>query len=328
MTPVWMHPSAGFEHQARLREEARRTNVIPPACHYVSAHQSELWRAVHEAHSPTSADKVTHSPLAPFFAFRERGFDVPIPIMAHQIALGCGGSYKDLDLTRHLVAHDLAPSRFTPQDVSSSLALLSAQSARSLDCLPKDFPIQPVVGDLFAMSDFGAWLDEQDREAPRIITAFGLLPNFEPTIFLPWLKQLLRPQDVLLLSANLAPVADKDDHPDKREPYITAVKQILPQYENDETRSWLLRVLHDWGWDDEVDLESYKMRPVQRGGLLCCEASVVWKGSGERLQLFRSYRYTPKRLKELLKVHDFQLGPSQIAGSREEGVWLVQLAQN
>ncbi len=323
MTPVWMHPSAGFEHQAKVRDEARRTNVIPPACHYLSTHQAELWRHVHEAHSPAFGEDETRSLYRSFF-------QQTTPFFAgnsHVVALGCGGSHKDMDLLQVMTEDGNPALRFTPQDVSPSLALMSAQQARQLDPRWRPTAIQPVVGDLLAMSDLAAWLASNEQEPARLITAFGLLPNFEPEVFLPWLKALLRPQDVLLLSANLAPVPSKEDRPEKREAYITATKKILPQYDNDETRTWLLRVLYEWGWEDEMNLERYKMRPVQRGGLLCCEASAVWQNSGERLELFRSYRYTPGRLQELLASHGFKIGPGEIAPNREEGVWLVQRAE-
>lgn len=319
MMSVWMHPSAGLEAQARKRAACRETNAVDPAFHYVSPHQAKLWTALHAACSPAFgaaydgffADAVPH-----------------LPANSHLIALGCGGGGKDLRLLEAMQRGGRMPAGFTPQDVSPSLALLCAEAALNLEAEGEAVwprPIHPIVGDLLAMDDLAEWLNGQDNGAPRVITAFGLLPNFEPDAFLPWLARLLRPQDVLLLSANLAPVAAEDDAPDHRQAYLAAAETILPQYDNPPTRAWLTRVLHDWGWDAELDLESYGMRLVARHGLLCFEATLLWN-DGQRLRLFRSYRYTPKRLRLALARHGLALGPGRVAGNREEGVWSIRLA--
>src|SRR2546427_174873 len=75
------------------------------------------------------------------------------------------------------------------------------------------------------------------KRALRLISFLGMIPNFEPQIILPRLAALLRPKDYLLLSANLAPGAD----------YAAGVQRILPLYDNDLTRDWLLTFLLDLG---------------------------------------------------------------------------------
>ena len=71
----------------------------------------------------------------------------------------------------------------------------------------------------------------------RLVTFFGMIPNFEPQEILPKLASLIRPKDFLLFSANLAPGAD----------YAAGMKKILPQYDNALTRDWLMTFLLDLG---------------------------------------------------------------------------------
>ena len=64
-----------------------------------------------------------------------------------------------------------------------------------------------------------------------------MIPNFEPEQILPKLASLIRPNDFLLFSANLAPGKN----------YAAGVKKILPQYDNCLTRDWLMTFLIDLG---------------------------------------------------------------------------------
>jgi L-histidine N-alpha-methyltransferase len=64
-----------------------------------------------------------------------------------------------------------------------------------------------------------------------------MIPNLEPDNILPKLAQLVRKDDLLLMSANLAPGGD----------YLAGVKRVLPGYDNAQTRAWLLAFLYDLG---------------------------------------------------------------------------------
>ena len=54
---------------------------------------------------------------------------------------------------------------------------------------------------------------------------------------MPKLASLIRPKDFLLFSANLAPGKN----------YAAGMKKILPQYDNAQTRDWLMTFLLDLG---------------------------------------------------------------------------------
>ena len=56
-----------------------------------------------------------------------------------------------------------------------------------------------------------------------------MMPNSEPDLILPRLAGVVRRQDIMLLSANLAPGPD----------YEAGVRRVLPLYDNGLTRDWL-----------------------------------------------------------------------------------------
>ena len=63
----------------------------------------------------------------------------------------------------------------------------------------------PIVCDLSLATDFPAFFNAHSPgKLPRIVTFFGMLPNFEPDEVLPRLADLIKPGDWLLVSANLA----------------------------------------------------------------------------------------------------------------------------
>lgn len=302
LQPVWIHSSQTLEAIALARQESQRTGQVEPQFHYATPRQSELWLAVHKAHSPAANDRAVEKMYRDFFAqIAPRWKDKAV----HLVALGCGGSRKDLFLLEALDAIG-ARTRFTPVDVSPTLALLSANLMREF-C---DEPIRPIVADLLRFPNLPEALGGFDEGEARLFTAFGLLPNFEPTVFLPFLRSWVRPEDQLLLSANLAPALDESPGQ-----YPIGMEIIRPQYDNPETRAWLTRVLVDWGLESLVP--SYSLTIEEHNGLLRFVAAV------DGLRLFFSIRYTPERLRAALAAHRLTLGAGQVSPSREEAVYSV-----
>ena len=92
----------------------------------------------------------------------------------------------------------------------------------------------PFVCDLATADDLHETLVTRH---PSLVTFFGMIPNFEPQEILPKLAALIRPKDFLLFSANLAPGSD----------YAAGIREVLPQYDNPQTRDWLMTFLCDLG---------------------------------------------------------------------------------
>jgi uncharacterized SAM-dependent methyltransferase len=246
----------------------------------------------------------------------------------HVVGLGCGGGRKDTQLLKQLSSLGKA-TMYTPCDVSTAMVLVARQAALSVvaeeNCLP-------FVCDLASAEDLPAILQKQrPAEVTRIITFFGMIPNFEPGNILPKLAGLLRPHDQLLLSANLAPGTD----------YCAGVQHILPQYDNELTRDWLMTFLLDLGFERADGALRFAAQEYPPGGGLRRVAALFHfarprrleiEGErfeflpGESIRLFFSYRYTPDRVRRLLGPHGFELREQWVADSEEEGVFLCRRA--
>ena len=155
-----------------------------------------------------------------------------------------------------------------------------------------------------------------------------MLPNFEPEILLPRLSALLQPGDTLLLSANLAPGPD----------YAAGVRRILPLYDNDMTRDWLITFLLDLGVEKEDGEVQFAIEDGAEGsGLIRVVARFHFTRPrevavdserfefrpGDSIRLFFSYRHTPALVRSLLAQSGLQVCQEWITRSEEEGLFLV-----
>jgi hypothetical protein len=228
------------------------------------------------------------------------------------VALGCGGGEKDMSIFKVLPKG----STFIPTDVSKPLVFKTALDVGALYPLAA---ITPLVFDLATADDLLEFID-QHAQINRIYTFFGLIPNFPPKSILPRLRMLLRPEDRLLLSANLAP---------------KGMDPILPQYDNEATREWLSEFpkAHGAG-EGKVEIT------VEPDGQLQYVAAryrfhepCVMEANGDAfvfhredaLQLFISYRYTQDTLANALESHGITIKDSFQAANGEEGVFLCGL---
>jgi hypothetical protein len=215
----------------------------------------------------------------------------------------------------------------------------------------------PFVCDLATAGDLPDTLSARPSTLdPRLLTFFGMIPNFEPQIILPKLASLIRKNDFLLFSANLAPGNN----------YAAGMKKILPQYDNPLTRDWLMTFLLDLGVGCNDGKLRFKIEtcssrreeaPTSRSisakkkqGLLTSSPTmeeVVLKRvvanfhftrrcrleientvfdfrAGESLRLFFSYRYTPERVCKVLARYGLDVCDQWITKSEEEAVFLCR----
>ena len=230
----------------------------------------------------------------------EQGFEAAAACFnasrVHLVGLGCGGGRKDAALLRRL----RGPGRelfYTPVDVGVAMALEGRESALAEIPEANCFPL---VCDLALAGDLAGALEEpRAAGAARLYTFLGMIPNFEPETILPRLAALVRPGDVLLLSANLAPGVD----------YAAGVRRILPQYDNVLTRDWLLTFLIDLGAEPSdgsmrfrVEEDAAGIAPSRvaayfdftRPRRLDLDGDRFEFFPGDSLRLFFSYRHTPE----------------------------------
>jgi L-histidine N-alpha-methyltransferase len=312
---VAIHSSQFPENVRRDLLASLRTRRVNHKFHYDSVKQTQKWLALHQAYSPTRNDVDCQ-------AIYERGFKAAAEKIKarriHVIGLGCGGGQKDTRLLKLLKARG-GEIFYTPCDVSTAMVLVARQTA--LAVLPEENCF-PFVCDLATADDLRKALVTRH---PSLVTFFGMIPNFESEQILPKLASLVRPKDFLLFSANLAPGID----------YAAGLKKILPQYDNDLTRDWLMTFLLDLG----VEKKDGKIKfAIEGGGFGLKRVVARFHFSrarqikvdderfkfrrGESIRLFFSYRYRPERVCKILAGHGLQVCGQWIAKSEEEGVFL------
>jgi hypothetical protein len=161
----------------------------------------------------------------------------------------------------------------------------------------------------------------------RLVTFFGMIPNFEPQGILPTLASLIRPKDFLLFSANLAPGSN----------YAAGVGKVLPQYDNNLTRDWLMTFLIDLGIEKhdgklkfEIDGGGAGLKRVVARFHFSRARQIEVGGErfkfhrGDAIRLFFSYRYTPERVLKVLASFGLEVYGQWIAESEEEGLFLCR----
>ena len=319
---VTIHSSQFPENVRRDLLDSLRSRRVNHKFHYDSHRQTQKWLALHQAVAPSRNDADCARVYDAGFAAAAR--EIPAGGV-HLVGLGCGGGQKDARLLRLL----RGPGRelsYTPSDVSVAMTLVARNAA--LAVISAD-AIHPLVYDLAAADDLRATLDAQSRTGPRLVTFFGMIPNFEPRLILSRLADALRPDDWLLFSANLAPGPD----------YAVGLKKILPQYDNELTREWLLTFLLDLGveradgelrfWieDDPDGLDLQRVAAYfhfARARRVELDGERFEFAAGEAVRLFFSYRHTPDRVRALLQGQGIKVLEEWITASGEEGVFLCK----
>jgi uncharacterized SAM-dependent methyltransferase len=339
---VTIHPSQFPEQVRRDLLESLRKRQFNHKFLYDSLKQTQKWLALHQAYSPSRTDPDCARIYQQSFAAAAERFEGK---HLQLLGLGCGGGQKDTWLLRllHRRVKDLS---YVPSDVSLAMVLVARQAA--LNVIPKENCF-PLVCDLAKADDLPKIL-AQITQAPdsarvrrsrsggrprpgagnsqRLITFFGMLPNFEPSFILKRLAALVGPGELLLLSANLAPGSD----------YLSGVKRVLTLYDNDLTRDWLMAFLLDLGVEPADGELRFGIEADPAGsGLLRIAAYFHFSRrrdirvdsecfrfrSGQTIRLFFSYRHTPARVAALLRRHGLAVLGQWVTPSEEEGVFLV-----
>ncbi len=307
--------------------ESLRTRRMNHKFHYDTPKQALRWLRVHEAFSPARQDvscqaAYQEGALAAAELCEDRAVEL--------VSLGCGGGQKELALLRALrAAHPARPVSYVPTDVSPSLTLIARAAAVTAKLVAAE-DCAPLVLDLAATADWQQALSTGLHPGVRrVVTFFGMMPNFTPGQVLPRLAGLLAPGDALLVSANLAPGSN----------YAAGVRQVLPLYDNVLTAEWLFSVLADLGVTGDDGRMEFQIAPCPEGsGLLRIEADFVfgrdgsvnyagqeWRfAAGERFGLFYSYRHTPAQVKILFAGQQLTLRAQWLNAAADEGVFLLQ----
>jgi uncharacterized SAM-dependent methyltransferase len=297
-----------------------RTRRLPGKFLYDSPAQAQRWLAYHQAYSPSR----TEAALLDLYqqAFQAALRRAPGSSL-HYISLGCGGGTKDTLFLQHAMAQ-CPRLHFTPMDVS--VALVVETMLRLQSALPPLASV-PLVVDLEAEPDLLPVLEHNEPPGiTRVLACFGMLPNFAYHTFLPYLRRLMRPNDLLLLSANLSPL-----------PYPAGVPHILPQYDNPFAYAWFRGLLDSLGLPAaglDVTVQAHALSADGQVWQIRAEAQcqqhvhLTLYGerfefpAGDRLQLFFSNRFTPQIMPQLLAEAGLTVVETFLFASQEEGIYL------
>jgi len=315
-----VHESQWPASLALQLQEALSARRIPPKFLYESPRQVRHWLRLHELCSPARTDagcQQTYQRCFEVVAAEMSGSEVEV------LALGCGGGQKEVALVQALERHNECV-QLVPCDVSTGLVITAMQHAASVLKHP---PRRGVVCDLARAADWSELAGGAGGQ--RIVTFFGLIPNFEPHETQAILRTLLRPGDLLACSANLAP------DPDSR----SGVGAILPQYDNEPTRRWLGVFIEDLGIAPSDGRLQFRVEESASAPGVCrivadfefardvkveVHGRTVSFGTRERLRLFASHRHTPSTVRVLLSPLKLGAAGEWLSPEGNEGVWLFR----
>ncbi|MFM8762489.1 MAG: L-histidine N(alpha)-methyltransferase [Solirubrobacterales bacterium] len=314
---VVVHESVHPEALAAELRDGLAGGEVATRQHYVSARQARLWREIAAAFSPArdEADGVrAYDAVNGLVADRVSGAG------AHVIGLGCGDGAKERRLLDALAG--TGPLTATPVDVSLPLVQVAVDRLAGAAGTALG---RPVVCDLgLAAADLPAMVGE--APGPRVVTLYGILPGMEAFAAMAAALSLLRPGDLLAVSANLLPEGDD------------ALEAVTAQYDNEQTRSWLGALLEDAGLrPEQADVRIGELSEPGTGAVaavgawlepreeveLVLEAGEVRLEPGSPVRLLRSARHTPEGLEAIVLAAGLELLALEVSPTGEEGVALA-----
>lgn len=317
---VFIDPSQFPESVRRDLIESLRARAFNHKFHYDSHRQAAKWLALHEAVSPARRDASCRQIYDQAFTGAMAAANSKA---IHLIGLGCGGGQKEARLLE-LLGGEKRDLAYTASDSSVPLVLTAREAARPFVPTEK---CKAMVCDLGTVKDLAAAIGEPAPGAARVVTLFGIMPNFEPAPLLRQIHRSLQPGDWMLVSANLAPGPD----------YPAGVRAVLSQYDNELTRDWLMTLPHDLGFEPEdgtldfsIETDSLGLRRITahlalvRARELKVHGETFSFARGERMRVFFSYRHTVATMDSLLGAHGFTLHGRWVNDSGEEGVFLCR----
>lgn len=314
---VVVHESVHPEALAAELRDGLASGEVATRQHYLSARQARLWREIATAFSPArdEADGArAYDAVNGLVADRVAGEG------AHVVGLGCGDGAKERRLLDALAG--TGPLTATPVDVSLPLVQVAADRLAGAAGTALG---RPVVCDLgLAAADLPAMVGQ--APGPRVVTLYGILPGMEAFAAMAAALSLLRPGDLLAVSANLLPEGDG------------SLEAITAQYDNQQTRSWLGALIEDAGLrPEQADVRVGELSDPGTGAVaavgawlepreeieVALEAGEVRLEPDSPVRLLRSARHTPEGLEAIVLAAGLELLATEVSPTGEEGVALA-----
>src|SRR5262245_11311752 len=299
---------------------------VHPHLLYSGLRQSSLWIELHQALSPARRDQDC---VALYDAAFQKATEGLRGNVAHVVSLACGDGSKDVRCLKQIRASERA-AIYTPVDLSLDLVLTAC---RESSAAIRGLQATPLLCDLPRCSVLPAILKSFDPSgSERILLFLGTIHNYWPPEILRSILYPLRSLDQLLLSANLAPA----------EAYDEALQRILPQYENEPTRRWLMGGLSELGLGEKDGEIRFQIQRSAVEGLKRIEAIFVLHRktrvrvldrdvvlpAEQPLSVFFSHRFTVNHMTQFLVNAGLTIAERWIDKSESEGLFLCRRAGN
>jgi SAM-dependent methyltransferase len=306
-------PPALPRNLRRALRDSLLANHLEPRLLYATPGQAERWRRVARRHAPVHRRPAFRRLYAEAFARAAvRLADAP---RISLVGLGCGTGEKEAQLAAELRRPGRVIS-FSAIDASANLMGEATRRLAAAGALSRGHR----VGDLADFPAWRKWLGRRSGTGPRVVTLFGMVPNFPPSILGPLLRAALRPGDLLLASVHLAPA--KTESPAA---IAAAMRRILPQYDNPETLAWLNHARTVWGLGAQITAPKIRIGEIEQVPAFIGEAR--WKAATrpEPLRLFYSLRYTSQLFEAMLRRGGWKGELLAITPCRQEAIWSIRL---
>ncbi|MFM8654677.1 MAG: hypothetical protein ACKODZ_08130 [Verrucomicrobiota bacterium] len=264
---------------------------------YSSPSLGRLWKKVHLACSPflrRPAVRRLYQKPAPQLLKLLRG---PYSL----IALGCADGTKEALLLQKLPK----PAYLLAADTNLSLA---RRAARRLPALKK----------AACQIDLTTHLPSAISHLPQplLLTLFGVLPNLDPLPLLRRVAKTMRPGDLLLFSANLAPGRSG----------FAGARKVLSQYDNPATRRWLESAIQAYRPKLPKGRLQFGVHPDPRQKSLA-RIEARWIAPKKTVTVFSSRRPTTAQVETWIRSARLRRLSRFLDPRGEEAVWLVRSAK-
>ena len=217
------------------------------------------------------------------------------------LALGCADGSKESLLLKKLPK----PISLLALDTNLSLA---RRAARRLPAFQKSAHRADLTSSLSLQF---LWFRLSPH--PTLITLFGVLPNLNPLPLLRSIRRLMKKDDLLLFSANLAP--GQSSH--------TGALRILPQYDNRPTRNWLEAAILRYRPKLPKGHLGFGVFPDPKQKTLA-RIEARWISPRKIHTVFSSRRPTSSQVEAWIRSAQMRKLERYIDSLGEEGLWLVQ----
>lgn len=150
----------------------------------------------------------------------------------------------------------------------------------------------------------------------KLLTLFGVLPNLAPSPLLQRIAQRMKPGDLLLFSANLAPGRSG----------FAGAHRVLCQYDNLPTRRWLEVAVQAYRPKLPAGRLDFSIHPDPRQKSLA-RIEARWVSPKSTITVFSSRRPTAAQVEAWIRLASLKKLARFLDPRGEEGIWLVRSAK-